>query len=194
MLMKASFGRWFLALALYSPFIFAQTMNNENNRSYERALFASGCFWGTEYYLQKAPGVIDTRVGYAGGHVENPSYREVCSGRTGHAETVEVIYDPKETDFETLAKVFFETHDPTQVNRQGPDIGTQYRSAIFYLSEEQKAIAEKLVAELRAKGYEVATEITGGATFYSEKEEYHHDYYDNRGGTPYCHKYTPRFD
>lgn len=165
----------------------------ESNAKYERALFASGCFWGTEYYLQKAKGVIETNVGYAGGHLAEPSYRQVCSGTTGHAETVEVIYDPEQTDFETLAKLFFETHDPTQVNRQGPDIGTQYRSAIFYLSEEQKKIAEKLVAELESKGYKIATEISGEARFYEEKESYHHDYYDSRGGTPYCHKYTERF-
>lgn len=169
----------------------AQNMTDNNKTA--RALFASGCYWGTEFYLQKAEGVLETSVGYAGGHVANPSYREVCTGRTGHAETVEVIYDPTKTDYETLCRLFFETHDPTQVNRQGPDIGTQYRSAIFYLNEEQKQVAEKLKGLLEDKGLEVATEITGGATFYREREEYHHDYYDKKGGTPYCHAYTKRF-
>ncbi len=159
----------------------------------ERALFASGCYWGTEYYLQKVEGVISTTVGYTGGHVKNPSYKEVCTGRTGHAETVEVIFDPTITDYETLCKIFFETHDPTQVNRQGPDIGEQYRSAIFYLSEEQKEIAEKLIKILEAKGYKVATELTKAGPFYSEIDDRHQDYYDKKGGTPYCHKYTKLF-
>ena len=114
----------------------------------ERAIFASGCFWGTEYYFQRAPGVLSTRVGYTGGHRENPTYQEVCSGTTGHAEAIEVVYDSDQTDYETLAKLFFETHDPTQVNRQGPDIGDQYRSVVFYLDDEQKAIAEKLIGIL----------------------------------------------
>jgi len=180
---------------LLASFMALSFNSNEMSESkqYARALFASGCYWGTEFYMQKADGVIETAVGYAGGHVENPSYREVCTGRTGHAETVEVVYDPEVTDYETLCRLFFETHDPTQVNRQGPDIGTQYRSAIFYLNDEQKEVAEKLKAELEAKGYSIATEITGGATFYVEQEEYHHDYYDKKGGTPYCHAYTKRF-
>lgn len=159
----------------------------------ERALFASGCYWGTEYYMQQADGVVSTTVGYTGGHVENPSYQQVSSGTTGHAETVEVVYDPEKTDYETLARLFFETHDPTQMNRQGPDIGTQYRSAIFYLNEEQKEIAEKLVKELEDKGYDIATEITKAGEFYPEKKDYHQDYYQKTGGSPYCHKYTPRF-
>ncbi len=169
----------------------AQEINT--NQHYERALFASGCYWGTEYYMQQAEGVISTSVGYTGGHVPNPSYREVCTGTTGHAETVEVIFDPTKTDFETLARLFFETHDPTQIDRQGPDIGTQYRSGIFYLNEKQKEIAESLVKELEAKGYTVATEITKAGSFYKEQKEYHHDYYQKTGGTPYCHAYTKRF-
>ena len=166
---------------------------NKKQKTMERALFASGCYWGTEYYMQQAEGVISTTVGYTGGTVKNPSYREVCTGRTGHAETVEIVYDPTKTDFETLARLFFETHDPTQMDRQGPDIGTQYRSGIFYLSEEQKQIAEKLVDELEAKGYKVATEVTKATEFYPESQEYHQDYYVKKGTTPYCHAYTKRF-
>lgn len=169
----------------------AQEINDTKN--YERALFASGCYWGTEYYMQQAEGVISTSVGYTGGHVANPSYREVCTGTTGHAETVEVVFDPSKTDFETLARLFFETHDPTQMDRQGPDIGTQYRSGIFYLNENQKEISEKLVKELEAKGYKVATEISKAGPYYEEDKDYHHDYYQKTGGTPYCHAYNKRF-
>jgi peptide methionine sulfoxide reductase msrA/msrB len=158
----------------------------------ERALFASGCFWGTEYYFQRAPGVISTTVGFTGGRTENPTYKQVSTGRTGHAETTEVIFDPTKTSYEQLAKLFFETHDFTQMNRQGPDIGTQYRSAIFYLNDEQKQIAERLVEILRQKGYNVKTEITPAGKFWSA-ENYHQDYYNKTGGTPYCHIYRRIF-
>jgi peptide methionine sulfoxide reductase msrA/msrB len=163
-----------------------------NPQSTARALFASGCFWGTEYYLQRAGGVISTTVGFSGGHVENPTYKQVCTGRTGHAETVEVIYDPAKTSYEQLARLFFETHDFTQVNRQGPDIGPQYRSAIFYLDDEQKQIAERLVRQLRQMGYDVKTEITPAGKFWVA-EDYHQDYYNTTGKTPYCHVYRPIF-
>jgi len=158
----------------------------------ERAIFASGCFWGTEYHLSKVDGVISTTVGYTGGNTENPSYKEVSTGRTGHAEATEVIYDPLKVSYEELAKLFFETHDPSQINRQGPDIGTQYRSGIFYLNDEQKEIAEKLIASLNSKGLSVATEVTKASNFWNA-EDYHQDYYDNKGSTPYCHIYTKRF-
>lgn len=169
----------------------AQKMSD--TKQYERAVFASGCYWGTEYFLQQAEGVIETTVGYAGGHVKNPSYYQVTTGKTGHAESVEVVYDPSVTDYETLARLFFETHDPTQVNRQGPDIGTQYRSAIFYLNAEQKAIAEKLIKLLEDKGLKVATELTELNDFFPEEKDYHHDYYKKTGKEPYCHAYTKRF-
>ena len=121
--------------------------------------------------------MISTTVGFTGGRVENPTYKQVSTGRTGHAETTEIIYDPSKTSYERLAKLFFETHDFTQLNRQGPDIGTQYRSGIFYLSDEQKQIAERLVRTLREKGYDVKTEITPAGTFWPA-EDYHQDYYN----------------
>lgn len=158
----------------------------------ERAIFASGCFWGTEYMFQEEKGVISTRVGYIGGEKDSPTYREVCTGATGHAEALEVVYDPKLTSYETLARRFFETHDPTQVNRQGPDVGEQYRSGIFYLNEEQKKTAQKLIAELEARGLKVATEITPATTFWPA-EEYHQRYYTKTGKQPYCHAYRKLF-
>lgn len=160
---------------------------------YSKAIFAGGCFWGTEYYFQRSPGVISTRVGYTGGHTDEPTYREVCSGSTGHAEALEVVYDPKVTNFETLARLFFEIHDPTQVDRQGPDVGSQYRSAVYYVDDDQRAISERLVEILAAKGLDVATEIEPAGTFWPA-ENYHQQYYDQTGKSPYCHFYTKRFD
>jgi len=159
----------------------------------QRALFASGCFWGTQYHFQRARGVISTTVGYTGGTVAKPTYKQVCTGATGHAEAVEVIFDPTQTNYEDLARLYFETHDFTQLNRQGPDIGTQYRSAIFYLDERQKSIASTLADILRNKGYDVKTEITPAQKFWPA-EEYHQDYYNKNGSTPYCHTYRPLFD
>ena len=158
----------------------------------EKAIFASGCFWGVEYQLQKLDGVISTSVGYTGGFLPNPTYKQVCTGSTGHAEAVEVVFDPQKVSYETLARIFFETHDPTQVDGQGPDLGTQYRSGIFYSSEDQKATAEKLIKLLEDKGLDVATELTPASEFY-DGEEYHQDYYIKSGGTPYCHAFTKRF-
>jgi peptide methionine sulfoxide reductase msrA/msrB len=158
----------------------------------ERAIFASGCFWGTEYHLSKVDGVISTTVGYTGGTKDDPTYKEVSTGTTGHAEATEVIYNPSEVSYEELAKLFFETHDPSQVDRQGPDIGTQYRSGIFYLNNEQKEVAEKLITMLESNGLNVVTEVTAASTFWNA-EEYHQDYYDHKGTTPYCHIYTKRF-
>jgi peptide methionine sulfoxide reductase msrA/msrB len=158
----------------------------------ETAIFASGCFWGTEFHFKKKRGVLLTTVGYIGGHKRKPTYREVCSGTTGHAEAVEVVFNPDKVSFEELAKLYFETHDPTQVNRQGPDIGAQYRSEIFYLNDKQKEVSQKLIDILKAKGLKVATRLTKASKFW-DGEEYHQDYYQKKRGTPYCHIYTKRF-
>jgi peptide methionine sulfoxide reductase msrA/msrB len=164
----------------------------ESDHLVGRAVFAAGCFWGVEYYLKRAPGVLVTRAGYTGGHVESPTYRQVCAKTTGHVEAVEVTYDTTRTDFRALATLFFEIHDPTQVDRQGPDIGEQYRSAVFAVTPEQRRITEELIGILRDQGYRVATRIEPSSTFWPA-EDYHQDYYDRKGGQPYCHVREKRF-
>ena len=134
------------------------------------AIFAGGCFWGVEHHFQQLDGVTSATSGYTGGQVANPTYEQVCSGTSGHAEAVRVVFDPKRVTYEQLARLFFEIHDPTQLNRQGPDVGTQYRSAVFYLDQRQKTVAEKLIAELRAKGYEVATQVLPASPFYPAED------------------------
>lgn len=156
------------------------------------AVFASGCFWGTQYYLQQAKGVLTTTVGFTGGRTAHPTYEEVSSGATGHAEAVQVIFDPALISYEELAKLFFETHDFTQVNRQGPDIGTQYRTEIFFQNEEQRLTAEKLAGILKAKGFEVATRITAAGPFWKAEDD-HQNYYQKNGSQPYCHIYRKIF-
>jgi peptide-methionine (S)-S-oxide reductase len=154
----------------------------------EIATFGAGCFWGVEAAFQRVPGVIDTAVGYSGGHAENPSYQDVCSDETGHAEVVQVTFDPAKVSFEQLLDVFWKVHDPTQVNRQGPDFGTQYRTAIFFHSREQEALAKKSRADLEQSGRlkrPIATEITPAGTFY-RAEEYHQKYLQKRGAAS-CH-------
>lgn len=158
----------------------------------EKAIFAGGCFWGVEYHFKRLKGVLSTRVGYTGGTTEHPSYKQVCSGKTGHAEALEVEFDPKLVSYEQLAKLFFEIHDPTQFERQGPDVGTQYRSAVFYVNDEQRRITESLIRQLEEKGYRVVTEVRKATEFWPA-EDYHQDYYEKTGHHPYCHIYQKRF-
>ena len=158
----------------------------------EEAFFAGGCFWGVEHLLETVPGVVDAVSGYMGGYKDSPTYKEVLSHDTGHAETVRVRFNPSKVTYEELAKRFFEIHDPTQVNRQGPDRGEQYRSAIFFTGPEQRKTVRKLAAMLEKKGYAVATQLVEAEIFWPA-EDYHQDYYVRTGKAPYCHSYTPRF-
>ena len=152
----------------------------------EKALFAAGCFWGVQFYFDEVPGVLKTTVGYTGGHTKNPSYEDVSYKNTGHAEATLVEFDPKKVSYETLVKQFFYMHDPTQMNRQGPDEGSQYRSAIFYFDDEQKKVAEAIKDETQ-KGHEkpIVTEITKVSEFY-EAEDYHQKYTE-KTGRGMCH-------
>lgn len=154
----------------------------------ETATFGAGCFWGIEAAFRNIPGVLDATAGYSGGHMENPTYKDVCTDETGHAEVVQVTFDPSKLSYEQLLDAFWKMHDPTQVNRQGPDFGSQYRSAIFFHSPEQKAAAEKSKAALQASGKfrkPIATEITPAGPFY-RAEEYHQRYLEKRGAAS-CH-------
>ena len=160
--------------------------------SFAKAYYAGGCFWGVEYYLEKLKGVKSVESGYMGGKTKNPTYQDVSYKNTGHLEVVEVIYDPKIISYEELTKTFFEIHDPTQKNGQGPDIGEQYKSAVFVSNDKEKKIVQKLITQLRSNGLDVATQIKNKMPFY-KAEEYHQDHYKNKGTVPYCHGYTKRF-
>ncbi len=154
----------------------------------ETATFAAGCFWGVESAFRNLKGVVETRVGYAGGTSVNPTYPQVCSGTTGHAESVEIVFDPRRIRYRELLRVFWKIHDPTTPDRQGPDLGRQYRSVIFYHSPEQKAAALASKRELQQKGIyagEIVTEIVPAGKFYAA-EEYHQHYYEKRGLAPAC--------
>lgn len=147
----------------------------------EQAIFAAGCFWGVQYYFDQVPGVTGTTVGYTGGTTEDPTYEEVCTHTTGHAEAVLLEFDTNEVSYETLVHQFFRMHDPTQLNRQGPDVGDSYRSAIFYVTDEQKEIAEKVMEELQpAHDGKIVTEITMAGPFY-RAEEYHQKFTEKTG-------------
>ncbi len=154
----------------------------------KKATFGSGCFWCTEAVFQDLAGVESVVSGYAGGHIKNPAYREVCEGRTGHAEVVQITYDPAVISFETLLEVFWKTHDPTTLNRQGNDVGTQYRSVIYYHDDEQKALAQQYKDKLNDSGAfasPIVTEISPMDTFYAA-EAYHQNYFKNNPGQGYC--------
>lgn len=166
----------------------SEAARHDRNGDLRRRLFSGA--WNT--LLEQQPGVLSVEAGYTGGRTDRPTYEEVCSHTTGHAEAVRVTFDTSKVSYETLARLFFEIHDPTQIDRQGPDIGDQYRSEIFYTSPEQRAVAERLIALLRSKGYRVATRVTPAGPFWPA-ETCHQDYYRRRGTLPYCHAYTRRF-
>ncbi len=162
----------------------------DENLSY--AYFAGGCFWGVEYHLEKLEGVKEVTSGFMGGHIKNPSYYEVVRSNTGHLETVEVVYDKNKISYEKIAKTFFEIHDPTQTNGQGPDIGEQYLSAVFVKDEKEREIIQNLIKKLKANGYKVATKILDKSEFYAADES-HQNYYEKKRSKPYCHEYKKRF-
>jgi methionine-S-sulfoxide reductase len=160
----------------------------KDDPDYELATFAAGCFWGVEALFQQVRGVLETKVGYTGGTAPNPSYAQVCTGTTGHAEAVQIKYDPKVVSYRELLSIFWRMHDPTTPNRQGPDIGTQYRSAIFYHNEEQRIAAEESREEYDRSGAiarKAVTQIVPASEFF-EAEEYHQDYFAKQGSVP-CH-------
>ena len=201
--MNLSFTGALVAMAAF--FSCAQTENSTNNmststnlsasttnpatRETDTATFGTGCFWCTEAIFQQLDGVLKATSGYSGGHVANPSYNDVTSGTTGHAECLQVVYDPQKLSFDDLLEVFWQTHDPTTLNKQGNDVGPQYRSVVFYHNAEQKEKAEKYKAELNKSGAwdnPVVTEISPFKEFYVA-ENYHQDYYNNNGSQPYCY-------
>lgn len=156
------------------------------------AYFAGGCFWGVEHLIQEQKGVYSVVSGYMGGELKNPTYEDVCSGGSGHLEIVKVSYDPLEITYEELTKFFFEIHDPTQSDGQGPDIGYQYRSGIFYSNVSEKDIVLKIIAILEKKGYEIVTSVEEVTTFW-KAEDYHQDYYEKNKKEPYCHMHKKIF-
>lgn len=161
---------------------------SETNKALATATFGTGCFWCTEAVFQQLEGVEKVTSGYSGGQVENPTYKDVCNGTTGHAECLNIEYDASKISFEELLEVFWKTHDPTTLNRQGNDVGTQYRSVVFYHDEEQKAITEKQIADLDKSGSwnnPIVTKLEPFLKFYPA-EDYHNNYFNNNGGNPYC--------
>jgi len=168
--------------------LFTMSNNTDKENNLQKATLGGGCFWCTEAIFKELKGVIDVKPGYSGGHVKNPSYKEVCTGNTGHAEVVQVTYDPELISFSEILQVHFMTHDPTTLNRQGADIGTQYRSAVFYHTDDQKYTALNIIDRLNMeKIYDnpIVTEITHFEAFY-EAEDYHHNYFAQNKNQPYC--------
>ena len=184
-----NFDRTFALLASLGVLALTMASGNSqimNTNQTETATFGGGCFWCMEAVFQRIPGVKSSTSGYAGGHIANPTYEEVCSGDTGHAEVVQIVFDPTVISYEKLLGYFWEFHDPTTLNRQGNDVGTQYRSIILYNSPAQKAAAEKSKAEAQKKFSDpIVTEIVPLTAFY-KAENYHQDYYNNNSGQPYC--------
>ncbi len=158
----------------------------------EEAMVAGGCFWGVDYYLRQIPGVLKVEVGYSGGTLDYPTYHDVCSGSSGHYEAVRVVFDVGITNYATVLKRFFEIHDPTQRTGQGPDLGHQYQSAVFYYNQEQKMVTEELIGQLRQHGYDVATKLLPAQPFWAA-EDYHQNYYAKSSKAPYCHQPVTRF-
>ncbi len=185
--------------------LFSITLNKHSSQNYlhmnkgklDTATFGAGCFWCVEAVFQRLKGVHSVLPGYSGGHSENPTYKQVCTGTTGHAEVAQIIYDPEKITFKELLEVFWQTHDPTTLNKQGNDIGTQYRSVIFYHNEEQKSIAKEMKEKLDNEGIwenPIVTEITPFQKFY-EAEDYHHNYYNENSSQPYCsYIITPKIE
>ncbi len=160
--------------------------------NFRSTVLASGCFWGTQHFLARIPGVVSTEVGYTGGHKENPTYKEVCTGTTGHVEAVRVTYNPEQIALHEILRVFFETHDFTQRDGQGPDLGSQYLSRAFYQSPTEKEVMASVINELKQMDFDVATEIYPLKVFWPG-EDYHQHYYESKGDTPYCHRYRRIF-
>ena len=158
----------------------------------EEEIFAASCFWGVEHYFKQFEGVLKTEVGYSGGRSSYPSYTEICAGASGHYEVIRVLFDPARTSYENIAKYFFEIHDPTQENGQGPDLGEQYLSVAFYYNDAQKRILLQLIHTLKNAGIDVATKVLPVTVFW-RAEKYHQSYYEKNGQQPYCHRYTKRF-
>ncbi len=152
----------------------------------QQAIFAAGCFWGVQFYFDQVPGVVKSFVGYTGGHTKNPSYEQVCTHTTGHAESVLLQFDSEKTNYKTLCRQFFRMHDPTQLNRQGPDVGDSYRSAIFYFNEQQSQIAEEVKKEVQLKfDKPIVTEIVAASTFYPAED--YHQKFSQKTGRGMCH-------
>jgi peptide-methionine (S)-S-oxide reductase len=183
-----STGILIFVLLLYTGQIMGMGKADTAEKQLETATFGGGCFWCVEAIYERVKGVEEATSGYSGGHVKNPTYKEVCTGRTGHAEVVQIRYDPAVVSFTRLLEVFFETHDPTSLNRQGADVGTQYRSVVFYHSEEQRRQAEETIRELDSAGIwnaPIVTKVEPFDTFYSA-EDYHQEYYENNPNQGYC--------
>ena len=182
--------KYLLSLMILSTLI--MTLAHAEQAQMKKAYFAGGCFWGVEYYLEAKEGVKEVTSGFMGGYTKDPSYEDVVYTKTGHIETVEVVYDPSVLSYEELSKLFFEIHDFTQIGGQGPDRGERYESYVFYSSQEENDTAKKLVDILSKKGYKVATKLQKSSQFYSA-DSYHQDYYQRHGKTPYCHGYKKVF-